>query len=630
MKIYRCLLCALCMVTAGVGAPARAGASEPPRIIHTFDARPFNRLDLRASTNAVRVWDTLHTLFALQGLANRSEPRFYVFYCGGFGVDADQFWFDWFKGEDGWLRNAEVKQVDTLEDAIRLFRSSFRGLVVYDPRVPATSNLASTAAGCEDLLPVRYNPQPGSVYDQLTRDLQLPVKLWLVETNGASIFTGKGNIPGMARASTGSAKSDAYLWAIERWLKTGKAAAGTAAYYIDSWWLNHPTQAGPDLHTLSNHDYFIARRAFFFDLSPWADECPNDDPDQPIGTDRKTFLEVMAALYARTGGGVIQVGGFTPWPHKYTAHSAPPNKHDGVQTEWEFGRLISQFNGYMEADAAGLSALANASFFKHYPLAKLYKQPERPGPGEWRARGLLDESGKPAKKLFVGHYVGDYDAPSWVYKAVPAFFRNSALGKVPLGWAFDPNLADRVPQALVYARRHATTNDWFISGDSGAGYLNARALTVRPESGLPPGLKAWTKHCREHYNRWDLTITGFLLDGAAGASTDLEFEAYRSFSPDGIGTHFERGPAVKMGIPTCPERDLPDNVEEAARVVMSAARAQSGKAGFIWARSILKSPQWYADLSAAIERKDPERKVVVVDPYTFFGLVGLEFQGGNQ
>ena len=95
-----------------------------------------------------------------------------------------------------------------------------------------------------------------------------------------------------------------------------------------------------------------------------------------------------------------------------------------------------------------------------------------------------------APKLYVGYYVGDYDSPSWLYKAVAAFFSDPQRGQVPLGWAFDPNLADRAPQALAYAYRHATTNDFFIAGDSGAGYLNPRALTVRPDSKLPPALEA--------------------------------------------------------------------------------------------------------------------------------------------
>ena len=47
------------------------------------------------------------------------------------------------------------------------------------------------------------------------------------------------------------------------------------------------------MHTLSNHDYFVAHRAFFFDLSPWVDEVPNDDPSQPLGLDRATSLSLL-------------------------------------------------------------------------------------------------------------------------------------------------------------------------------------------------------------------------------------------------------------------------------------------------------------------------------------------------
>lgn len=223
----------------------------------------------------------------------------------------------------------------------------------------------------------------------------------------------------------------------------------------------------------------------------------------------------------------------------------------------------------------------------------------------------------------MGHYVGDYDAPSWLYKAVPAFFRDPARGQVPLGWAFNPNLADRAPQVLAYAYRNATTNDFFIAGDSGAGYLNVRALTVRPESGLPSGLDAWRAHCRRWYERWDITITGFVLDGAAGAATDVEFTAYRAFSPDGPGTHFEPGPALRAGLPTCPEKDLPDSIEEAAEFVAGQARAAAGRPGFLWARSILKPPRWYADLSRVLRDKHAGLEIEIVDPYTSFGLVRL-------
>ena len=230
-----------------------------------------------------------------------------------------------------------------------------------------------------------------------------------------------------------------------------------------------------------------------------------------------------------------------------------------------------------------------------------------------------------APKFFVGHYVGDYDAPSWLYKAVPKFFRDPARGKVPLGWAFDPNLADRAPQALVYAYRHATSNDFFIAGDSGAGYLNPRALTIRPESDLPSGLEKWREHCRSYYQQWDMSITGFILDGSAGASTQTEFAAYRTFSPNGAGTHFEPAPGMRAGIPTCREQDLPDDAKSAADAIAKAARRSRAGPGFMWARSILRPPAWYANVSEILQSQHPELQIQVVDPYTFFGLIKAHF-----
>jgi len=147
-------------------------------------------------------------------------------------------------------------------------------------------------------------------------------------------------------------------------------------------------------------------------------------------------------------------------------------------------------------------------------------------------------------------------------------------------------------------------------------------LTVRPESQLPSGLQVWTDHCRRYYERWGMSITGFILDGSSGKSTDREFAAYQRFSPDGAGTHFEPGPAMLAGIPTCPERDLPDNVGEAADVILGIAAKRQAAPGFLWARSILKTPRWYADLSARLAQENSEG-IVVVDPYTFFGLIRL-------
>jgi hypothetical protein len=562
-------------------------------------------------------------LAGVQGLVNHDAPRLYLLYCREFGVETDAFWLDWYRGEDGWLKGVGVEPLADLATVLAKFRGAYDGLAVYDPKVPATACLASTAAGCERLLPVRYDPAAGSVYSLCTGRLGLPVGLWLVNPDGTARFTGQGTVPDSAERSSGSAKIDAYRWARNRWLKPGGCDPEVAAFYLDAFWLDRPRNAPADNHTLLNHDYFIARRGFFFDLSPWADEAPVDDPGQAVGLDRGMLLDVLGRLQDLSGGAVVKIGGFPPWPFKYTTHGGA-GKHEGVPTEWEFTRLISQYNAYKEADAAALGCMVNASFHRHYPLATRYAQPNRrPARRDWEARGYLDAEGRVAPRFYVGHYVGDYDAPSWLYKAVAAHFADPARGQVPLGWAFDPNLADRAPQALVYAYRHATTNDWFIAGDSGAGYLNPRALTVRPDSRRPSGLAAWEAWCRECYQRWDMTITGFILDGSAGASTDLEFAAYARFSPDGAGTHFDPGPRVQAGLATCPEKDLPDGAREAAAFIARRAIDARGGPGFLWARSILKPPRWYAEVSRLLREEHATVPVEVVDPYTFFGLIGV-------
>jgi len=552
----------------------------------TFDASTFQHLDIKNPANRTKVWDTFHVLSALQGLANRVTPSLYIFYISMHGINVDRFWFDWMQQKCNWPSSANTTSLHSIEEAVLRFRDRFKGLVVYDPLVPATSNLASTIAGCDDLLPIRFDPDPSSLFHVLSTKLNIPIVCWLMHPDGSSKFTGKGIIPDIHESSSGSAKIDAYLWAIRLYLQSGKCDPSTAAYYIDSFWLKNASNSRPDMHTLTNHDYFISNRAFFFDLSPWGDERPNDDPAQHTGTDRHILIQIFSVLSQQTHSkAMIKVGGFPPWPFKYTSGVAC--KHAGVPTENEFACLISQFNGYMEADAAGLSAI----------------------------------NGTVARKIFISHYVGDYDSPSWLYQMIPSLFRDPALGSVPLNWAIDPNLSDRAPQALLYAYQNATANDYFITGDSGAGYINPRALSVRPDSKLPSGLSLWVEHCRKYYARWDMSITGFIIDGVAGASTDKEFAAYRAYSQDGIGTQDGLSVGVHSGVAICREHDLPDDVNKAAALIANLVHADNQPV-FLWLRSVLKTPSWYLQLSKILHSRYSTLPFEVVDAYTFFGLIG--------
>lgn len=66
---------------------------------------------------------------------------------------------------------------------------------------------------------------------------------------------------------------------------------------MDAFWSSTSTNDDYHLNTASNHDYFVAKRGFFWDLSPWADEAPIDDPTQPLGTDLTTLQAILLAAY---------------------------------------------------------------------------------------------------------------------------------------------------------------------------------------------------------------------------------------------------------------------------------------------------------------------------------------------
>ena len=433
------------VVTGQSAVSAPADTMRGPVVF--FDLTGLYKLDRNDPEQRRQFWDETHLVVSLQGLANRHAPRLFLRYIR----QPDDFWWEQMTQPGGWLAGREIVRLTTLEELLKRFHDCYQGAVVWDERVPSTSNLASTIAGCDDLLCLRYDTREGSLYRRLTQGgHRLPVKVRLLLENGAPLFTGAGLIPGTRLASSGTAKGDAYQWLIEHYVKTGKANPQRLGYYLDAFWLQCWKASGPENHTLSNHDFLIARRGVLFDLNVWDDEAWVDDPQQKPGTDAATLKALLRAAYDRfKGEGVIQVAGFVPWAYKYTrfknAAWSAGGRHEEVATEWRYAEILSCFNAYMDADALGLGAMANASFYQHYPLAARYPQNPKPTRASLTARGLLDARGRMAPRTYVAHYVGDYDAAAWLYRELPRMWRDPARGTTPLSWAFNPNLSERFP-----------------------------------------------------------------------------------------------------------------------------------------------------------------------------------------
>ena len=566
-------------------------------------------------------WDDVHLVATLQGIVNRKEPLLYINLVQNGNVNIDSYWWNKYRSPGKWLNGRDTVLYPGIVELVSAYKTAVKGVVVYDPAVASTSNVASSISGIEDLLAIRYDTATTSLYARIVKNgPKLPVKVWLINPDGSSKFSPQpGLIPGTKRASTGSAKNDAYIWFIENYLKTGKCNTKYGAYYLDQSWMKNPQAAGRNHHTLSNHDFFVSRKGFFFDLSPWGDEPATDDRQQKPGTDLNTLKEfLLGAYHQNKGKEFAYLGGFPPWAYKYTKHAG--GRHEDVETEWEYSRIISAYNAFKDADAIGYGALANASFWQHFPLKKQYKQ-------YWvthddlKKKGYLTPEGKVDFKgrNFMIFYVGDYDASSWVSQMTPVLWENKQRGKVPMMWSISPVLQERVPMAMDYMRETASENDYFAAADNGAGYLMPGMLQApRPISGLPDGIDAWTAHNQPYYKRWDITISGFIIDGQAPGLNQQGLDAYAKFSPNGIVPQKTPLTLLHGNMPVLrSDADvMDDNPAKAAAMVLD--RIKNRPIPFHWFRNILKSPDWYVKVAEEIKQADPD--VVLLDAPSFFEL----------
>lgn len=555
-----------------------------------------------------RHYDEVLLATCVQGLVNRMEPRLFVRY----NAAPDDFWFQKMTEAGGWMAGRAIERIGSIEELLKKFPAAAKGLVVWDERVPATMNVAATVAGVEDLLAVRFDEGAGSLYRELTAGpAPLKVVRKLLADDGGPLFTGRGDIPGTTRATTGSAKNDAYVWLLENHIKPGKTNPRMLGYYIDGFWLKCGKISALQNHTLNNLDYLIANQSAIVDLNVWEDEAPVDDPAQAPGTDLKTLREVMMACVNGTRKKeMIVVFGFPPWAFKYTDFKDKGwnagGKHGPVPTEWKFAEIMTAYNAYMDADALGYSSFPNASFYQHYPVPAVVEQDATPTRERLIKDGVLDAEGHLLPVNYYAHYQGDYDAAAWVYWQFPAIWNDPARGTLPLTWAINPTLARRFPFGMHYLRKTSKPHEVFVAGE-GAGYLNPSLLqSPRPEPGLPDALDLWVAHSLKWYRQWDISVTGFIIDGNASPMTDRGFAAYQKFSPGGIGLHQaplnfgirDRLPYLRSMTDLPAFNNMPLD-ERTVNAVRSFFRKETPN--FVLVRSILETPSYYAELQRRLQ-----------------------------
>ena len=180
------------------------------------------------------------------------------------GIEIDTYWWHKYRQPGKLLHDKDTLVYHDIVELIDSYKQFINGVVLYDSSIASTSNVASAVACADNLIAIRYDPAQGSLYSRIVLSgPMLKVKMRLISQDGTSLFTGKDTIPDTNRLSSGSLKNDPYIWFIERYMKNNQCAGDFGAYYIDQKWRTNRTATVVNHHTLTNHDFFVSKKAFF-------------------------------------------------------------------------------------------------------------------------------------------------------------------------------------------------------------------------------------------------------------------------------------------------------------------------------------------------------------------------------
>jgi GxGYxYP putative glycoside hydrolase C-terminal domain/GxGYxY sequence motif in domain of unknown function N-terminal len=527
-------------------------------------------------------YDEAMAVACLQGIINRKSPEFYVLSRKDL---RPQYWLDLLSKEGRWLQGRKVKPQADIGSLVKLAGDRLNGAVIWDPAVPASLNVATTIAGVEDAIVL--SPEYA---ERFLKQWQLRV---IADLRGR--FTG---------AETGSKKNDAYRWAIREYLAKGRCSAHLLCLYEDAF----STRAHGDIGYVLTRDWAVKNRAFVFDLSPWGDEKPQDDPGQRLGLDLETYKLILAETLRQSAGKqMTELTGFFAFS-KYASMPDHKSAHDPVPTEWETVWLISPYNCYQNTVA---SDCFNQSLHSQAPRQPLKQH-------------RVAKNARLEKKTYICILMADYDSATPLYEFLPNHWHNPDRGKLPLAWGINPNLLETFPDLIAYFYSTASPIDTFTADASAAGYMNPNR--IRKEY-----LPLFVSHNRRFFREADMDIAPMVLDWDQ-PSADVK-NAFRKFAPNGLATivmdlHGTGGklpePHVWEGMPVMElinETCNFSSAEQTANAMAQAIKARGRQEpGFYFFRVVWVDPTNISDSLSSLRRKAPDLNIEVLDPHTFFAL----------
>ncbi len=440
-------------------------------------------------TNTTRVVDLLDvsqlsyqerlTANCLQGLVNRDGAKLFLDYGtyddpGTRTTNSVQMteenWFgkyrevlkrndldnlDYYRGEYGF----EINQLEDLPSALKKYKDYVKGLVLWDPALIDSVNLALMFAGLSDLL--ICHP------DQLT-GLQSLIGL-KVEEDLRGRFEDRVSL---------------YRWAYQNLFN--KCKQGQVAHMEPAW------------HRSEFTDYIVQNKLFTFNLS-----CYQKGGWRTLGQ-KLLLLLVGGPLWLRNVLFNTHLDALVRRLAICLLGVGEPETRLGmrIQRAVKAKPYPTIFGWHTDRDdelAFMLAISANGLRLAPTFLANNYSfHSQLPAQVPFVQHYTKPEDVELEDKVYLTFTLSDGDQFTLMNTAEVGNWRRPEHGKVPFNWEVQPLLVEIAPALLGYYYRNLTAADMLVAGPSGAGYV------IPP---LVPDLRVYMRESARYCDRADIRIT---------------------------------------------------------------------------------------------------------------------------
>lgn len=604
----------------------------------------------------------------LQGIVNRQEPRVYL-------LESKE------EGKFTWLNDLDVtyKVRDNYWDIFSMFSKEIKGIIVYDPNVPDSINVATTLAGLKDAVvasPSLAAKLTGSPYNlKVLDDLQGKFKnrmdaytwqfenLWSQTTHRMLVGLSPDTsirIPGGMPASFKTIAEDTtqerdaknrsvydldltpflgqqnvYLrfddaftqdgWGSAVHEVTVKADGQTIATFVPGTPEEEPflydRQSSQVSSGSGGHRFADNGRYFVYRFTP------------PAGTKQLTASVDMWNQFKVSAGNVQPLSSEQKEPYGYLRDYAVANKamvfwlDSNVPEQRElFEKFLSDvepgtpYLGWFSNDVEGeFNSVEITSRHSVYVLA-----------ADWfsnmtvfSAKTPVANPPKPAKnpklenKIYVTYTFSEGDNFQYNQHRMRVLWDDPSRGKVPINWTSSPLLYDGAPAMLNHYLKTATANDLLISGPSGAGYFYANAW---PDDTFAPYLKQTFNYLK----KTGMTVPYVLnrIDGQNVPLSETKAKAYaEQYHAPGVFLSWEDRHGVEVlngNLPVSTIQGISTGKDGKA-VLDRAKEGWDGKSPLFVSLGLLAWSMTPSDVAALQESLGPEFEPVLADQY--FALI---------